>query len=380
MKQFQMPTKIFFGENALDRLAQLPQRRALLIADPFVVSSGMIHRLTERLEQAGIRWSVYQDIVPDPPIASISDGVQALIKDSPDLLIAVGGGSALDSAKLIREVAFKMDSECLSYFVAIPTTSGTGSEVTSFSVVTDEESRRKIPIVSTHMLPDEAILDVTLVSSVPASIVADTGMDVFTHALESYVSTGNHEFSAAMAEKTLELVRDFLLRSYQSAQDLRAREKMHIASCMAGIAFNQSALGLNHGIAHQLGAKFHIPHGRANAMVLPLVIRFNAGDDLERPGDKPARHVEKYAAVAHMLGLPSYHYTAAIASLCTWIESMMRQMQMPRRMSETGACSREEYFAAIPAMARGALEDHCTATNPRKASVKDVENLLERLW
>lgn len=381
MNQFYIPTKVFFGEKSLDRLSKLPYKKALIIAEPFVVSSGMIDLLTSRLDTAGIRWMVYKDIVPDPPVESISAGVKALLDDRPDLLIAVGGGSALDSAKVMREISGNIEGSSFPYFVAIPTTSGTGSEVTSFSVITDVESHRKVPMISEHMLPDEAILDVDLVMSVPPSIIADTGMDVFTHALESYVSTRRNEFSAAMSEKAIELIRDFLIRSYKDSSDVRAKQKMHVASCMAGIAFNQTSLGLNHSIAHQLGAHFHIPHGRANAMLLPHIIHYNVG--FEKSGlhceDETLGHVQKYTNVAHLLDLPKYN-CASVSMLCSWTIKMMRQMNMPTRMAETGTCSREEYFAAIPAMAQGALEDNCTLTNPRTPTAADITDILERLW
>jgi len=244
MKHFDIKTQIYFGENSLDRLADIPYRNALLIADKFVVSSGLIHLLTVRLQQAGVSWQVFDDVVPDPPLEKIGLGAQTTLQLRPDVIVAVGGGSAIDSAKAIREVALQMEpSYPRPALIAIPTTSGTGTEVTSFSVVSDTENQRKIPLVSDLMLPDEAILDAELVKSVPPNITADTGMDVFTHALESYVSTENTEFSAALAEKSIEIVGSFLLRSYLDNNDTHARQKMHVASCLAGLAFNASSLG-----------------------------------------------------------------------------------------------------------------------------------------
>ncbi|MBP3389177.1 MAG: iron-containing alcohol dehydrogenase, partial [Clostridia bacterium] len=228
MKHFDIRTHIYFGENALDRLAMLPYKNALFIADPFVVSSGLIHQLTVRLQQAGIPWDMFQDVVPDPPLDKIKLGIQKVNEVRPDVIIAVGGGSAIDSAKAIREVAVQMDPSLSPALIAIPTTSGTGTEVTAFSVVSDTENHTKIPLVSDSMLPDEAILDVEMVRSVPPTVTADTGMDVFTHALESYVSTENTEFSAALAEKAIEIVGSFLLRSYLDNHDTHARQKMHV--------------------------------------------------------------------------------------------------------------------------------------------------------
>ncbi len=381
MKHFDIRTHIYFGENALDRLAALPYHNALFIADPFVVSSGLIHQLTVRLQQAGIPWEMFQDVVPDPPLDKIRLGIQKVNEVRPDVIIAVGGGSAIDSAKAIREVAVKMDPSLSPALIAIPTTSGTGTEVTAFSVVSDTENHVKIPLVSDSMLPDEAILDVEMVRSVPPTVTADTGMDVFTHALESYVSTENTEFSAALAEKAIEIVGSFLLRSYLDNHDTHARQKMHVASCLAGLAFNASSLGLNHGMAHQLGAHFHIPHGRANAMLLPHIIEYNSdiGKYSRLKTDYP-KHVRKYATVARTLGLQNFNIVTTVRALSNWTQFMMKEMDMPLSVSETGKCTKEEYFAAIPAMAEAALEDACTATNPRVPSLEDVTRIYAQLW
>ena len=382
MKHFDIKTHIYFGENSLDRLANIPYRNALLVADKFVVSSGLIHLLTVRLQQAGVSWRVFDDVVPDPPLEKIGFGAQTALQLRPDVIVAVGGGSAIDSAKAIREVALQMDSTySRPALIAIPTTSGTGTEVTSFSVVSDVENQRKIPLVSDLMLPDEAILDAELVKSVPPNITADTGMDVFTHALESYVSTENTEFSAALAEKSIEIVGSFLLRSYLDNNDTHARQKMHVASCLAGLAFNASSLGLNHGMAHQLGSHFHIPHGRANAMLLPHIIEYNSDiNKYSRSKTDYPKHVRKYATVARTLGLQNFNIVTTVRALSNWTQFMMKEMDMPLSISETGLCTKEEYFEQIPAMVRAALDDACTATNPRTPTAEDVTRLYAELW
>lgn len=382
VKHFDIKTQIYFGEKSLDRLAELSFRNALLIADKFVVKSGLIHLVTVRLQQNGTQWHVFSDVVADPPLEKIGLGAKALLECRPDVIIAVGGGSAIDSAKAIREVALKMDTTLSRpALIAIPTTSGTGSEVTSFSVVSDPENQRKFPLVSEDLLPDEAILDAELVKSVPANVTADTGMDVFTHALEAYVSTNNNEFSAALAEKAIEIVGSFLLRSYLDNNDTHARQKMHVASCLAGLAFNTASLGLNHGMAHQLGSHFHIPHGRANAMLLPHIIEYNSDINKysRRKTDYP-KHVQKYATVARTLGLQNFNIVTTVRALSNWTQFMMKEMDMPLSVSETGKCTKEEYFAAIPAMAQAALEDACTVTNPRKPTLEDVIRLYVELW
>lgn len=382
MKHFDIKTHIYFGENSLDRLADIPYRNALLVADKFVVSSGLIHLLTVRLQQAGVSWQVFDDVVPDPPLEKIGLGAQAVLQQRPDVLIAVGGGSAIDSAKAIREVSLQLEpSYTRPALIAIPTTSGTGTEVTSFSVVSDPENQRKMPLVSDSMLPDEAILDAELVKSVPPSVTADTGMDVFTHALESYVSIENTEFSAALAEKAIEIVGSFLLRSYLDNNDTHARQKMHVASCLAGLAFNTASLGLNHGMAHQLGSHFHIPHGRANAMLLPHIIEYNSDiSKYSRSKTDYPKHVRKYATVARTLGLQNFNTVTTVRALSNWTQFMMKEMDMPLSISETGVCTKEEYFEQIPVMVRAALEDACTATNPRKPTSEDVTRLYAELW
>lgn len=382
MKHFDIKTHIYFGENSLDRLSELPYKKALIISDPYVVKSGMVHLITSRLQQAGIEWQIFDDVIPDPPIEKITLGVSAVLEARADLLVAVGGGSAIDSAKAIREVAGKIDSSMSRpALIAIPTTSGTGSEVTSFSVITDHKNQTKIPLADDTLLPDEAILDAELVKTVPPSITADTGMDVFTHALESYVSTNNNEFSAALAEKAIEITGSFLLRSYLDCNDTHARQKMHVASCLAGLAFNTASLGLNHGMAHQLGANFHIPHGRANALLLPHIIEYNSEiDKYSRLKTDYPKHVRKYATVARTLGLQNFNIVTTVRALSNWCQFMMKEMDMPLSISEMNVCTREEYFAQIPMMAEAALRDACTKTNPRVPTIKDIEMLYMQLW
>lgn len=379
MKSFDIRTKIFFGDNALDRLLEINYKKVLIITDPFIEKSGLLAEVTERLQQAFIDYSVFSDVVPDPPLDKISAGVKALIDFDPDCVVAVGGGSGIDSAKSIREFASRATGKDIA-LIAIPTTSGTGSEVTSFAVVTDKEKNIKYPLVSDSMLPTEAILDATLVKSVPASVTADTGMDVLTHAIEAYVSINNNEFSAALAEKAIEICGTFLLRSYLDNTDTHARKKMHVASCLAGLAFNSASLGLNHGIAHAIGAKFHIPHGRANAIVLPHIIQFNSGINKhsKSSSDYP-KCVEKYCNVAKLLGVNNFNEITTIHALTGWINFMNKEMNIPHSISQCGV-DRAEYMNAVEQMADKALADACTATNPRVPSKSDVCLILEHLY
>jgi len=382
MKEFHINTEIFFGENALDRLCELTYEYVWIMSDPFVVSSGMIALLTTRLDAARIRYDIFTDVVPDPPVEKVIAGVSEVITKRPPCIIAIGGGSALDTAKAVRKFATQMDESYKPRLIAIPTTSGTGSEVTCFSVITNTQEDRKYPLASEDLIPDEAILDEVLVKSVPASVTADTGMDVMTHAIEAYVSTNNNEFSGALAEKAVEISGQFLIRSYASCDDTHARRKMHIASCLAGLAFNSASLGLNHGMAHQLGAHFHIPHGRANAILLPYIIEFNSGIGLTTRSqrDYPSC-VQKYCNIARILGVSNMNEVTTVRSLISYMHFMNSEMQIPNRLSE--ACPNltyEEYEAAIDRMADAALRDGCTMTNPRTPLKQDVIEIYKKIW
>ncbi len=379
MKSFDIRTKIYFGDNALDRLNDLPYKKVMIITDPFIEKSGLLSHITDRLQQSFIDFSIFKDVVPDPPLEEIALGVKKLMEYDPDCVITVGGGSAIDAAKAIREFAMRANSKEIA-LIAIPTTSGTGSEVTSFSVVTDTGNNIKYPLVSDSMLPTEAILDAEMVKSVPASVTADTGMDVLTHAIEAYVSINNNEFSAALAEKAIEICGTFLLRSYLDNTDKHARAKMHVASCLAGLAFNSASLGLNHGIAHAIGARFHIPHGRANAIVLPHVIEFNSGINKHSKSKKEyPKCVEKYCNVAKLLGVNNFNEITTIRALVGWIQFMNKEMNIPLSISQCGV-EKSEYMNAVEVMAEKAIADACTATNPRVPSKAEVCLILEHMY
>ncbi len=381
MKTFEMKTAIHFGENALDRLKEIPYERILVITDPFVVQSKMIDLITAPLESAGKKYDLFYDVVPDAPVGKIAEGVKKFLEVQPEVVVAVGGGSAIDSSKAIREFALKINPYGKVGLIAIPTTSGTGSEVTSFAVVNDTEAHVKYPLISDSLTADEAILDAELVRSVPPSITADTGMDVFTHALESYVSTDHNEFSSALAEKSIEICGVFLLRAYLDGSDMHARQKMHVASCLAGLSFNTAGLGITHSMAHQLGAIFHIPHGRANAMLLPLVVEYNASiDKYSRSQKEYLPAVKRYANIAQLLGLSNYNKVMSVHSLVNWIQFMQKEMNIPQTIQELKTITPDEYFGAIDRMADAALADACTGTNPRVPTKEDIKKIYAKLW
>ena len=381
MNTFEMKTAIHFGNNALDRLKEIPYKRVLVITDPFVVQSSMINLITAPLNSAGIEYDIFHDVVPDAPIDKIAEGVKKFLQYQPEAVIAVGGGSAIDSSKAIREFALKINNYGKVGLIAIPTTSGTGSEVTSFAVVNDTTAHIKYPLIADSLTADEAILDAELVKSVPPAITADTGMDVFTHALESYVSTQHNEFSAALAEKAVEICGEFLLRAYLDGSDMHARQKMHVASCLAGLSFNAAGLGITHSMAHQLGAIFHIPHGRANAMLLPHIVEYNANINKRSRSQKeylPA--VKRYSNIAHLLGLSNYNEVMSVRSLVNWIQFMQKEMNIPLTIEEMKTITPDAYFAAVDKMADMALADACTAANPRVPKKEDIVKIYTKLW
>ena len=381
MKEFEVKTKIYFGENALARLGDLKTDRVFIVADPFTVSSGLIEHVLEPLKKNGIDYSIFSKVVADPPVDVVIAGVKDALACKGKYIVAVGGGSAMDTSKAIRKFAGQIDETYHPELICIPTTSGTGSEVTSFAVISDTEHNTKIPLISDDMTPEEAILDEVLVKSVPKSITADTGMDVFTHAMESYVSLNNNEFSGALAEKAVEICGQFLLRSYNDNNDTHARRKVHIASCLAGLAFNASSLGLNHGMAHQLGAMFHIPHGRANAILLPYIIEYNSEISVfSKSKADYAPCVRKYCNLARILGVSNLNEVTTIRALVSYIQFLLHEMSIPLHISELNVVGEGDYMSAIGEMADHALEDRCTATNPRRPTRQEIIDIYKEIW
>ena len=367
MKSFEIKTRIFFGEQALDHLKELPYRKILIITDPFVVQSRMIDLITAPLIEAKIDYDIFKDVVPDPPIEKISEGVRKLLEYRPEAIVAVGGGSAIDSSKSIREFALKVDNYGEVGLIAIPTTSGTGSEVTSFAVVSDREAERKYPLVSESLTPEETILDAELVKSVPPAITADTGMDVLTHAIEAYVSTLNGPFTDPLALQAIEMVLDYLPASYNC--NMEAREQMHYAQCLAGMAFSNALLGIVHSMAHKTGAAFstgHIPHGCANAIYLPYVIKYNAKDPVA---------AKRYAEIARRMGLPGASEKALINSLVEKIDDFNVKLNIPKTLKDFGI-EENEFKEKVAKIAELAVGDACTGSNPRAIDPATMEKLF----
>lgn len=375
MYNFEIKTKISHGRGALESLKDIKNKKIFIITDPFMIESKTIDKILINLE--GNDCDIFSEIVPDPPIETVVKGMERIKNYSPNIIIALGGGSAIDANKAIMDFSKQIFKINEIEFIAIPTTSGTGSEVTSFSVITDAQKGTKYPLVSDDLIPNKAILDPELVKTVPNFITADTGMDVLTHAIEAYVSTDSNDFSDALAEKAIKLVHEYLIDAYKDGANLEAREKMHNASCMAGLAFNQASLGLNHGIAHIVGAKFHIPHGRTNSILLPYVIEYNANIS----GYNNASYsdtAKKYAQIAKMLGLESSNVRLGVKNLVNEIKKMQKSMNMPMKLTDCKV-NRVDVENLLPEIAQLALKDGCTKTNPRIANDSGIIDILKQI-
>ncbi|GIM33579.1 1-propanol dehydrogenase PduQ [Paraclostridium bifermentans] len=375
MYNFEIKTKISCGIGALESLKDITNKKIFIITDPFMIESKTIDKILINLE--GNDCNIFSEIVPDPPIEIVVKGMEKIKDYSPDIIIALGGGSAIDAAKAIMDFSKQIFKINEIEFIAIPTTSGTGSEVTSFSVITDAQKGTKYPLVSADLIPNKAILDPELVKTVPNFITADTGMDVLTHAIEAYVSTESNDFSDALAEKAIKLVHEYLIDAYKDGSNLEAREKMHNASCMAGLAFNQASLGLNHGIAHIVGAKFHIPHGRTNSILLPYVIEYNANIS----GYNNASYsdtAKKYAQIAKMIGLESSNVRLGVKNLVNEIKKMQKSMNMPMKLTDCKV-NKVDVENLLPEIAQLALKDGCTKTNPRIPTDSGIIDILKQI-
>lgn len=372
MQSFYLPTRILMGGDAL-RAAFAGKKRAFIVTDRFLTDSGRVAAVVNALEE-GSRHELFFDVRPDPDIAAVSVGVEKILAFRPDLVIAFGGGSPIDAAKAIVYFAARQADFPPCAFVAVPTTSGTGSEVSRFAVITDSEKGLKYPLVDDRLLPDTAVLDPVFLTSLPPAVTADTGIDVLTHAVEAFVSSGRNDFSDAMAEKAIRLVYRYLLKSYREPENLTYRQRMHNASCLAGAAFSNAGLGINHSLAHALGAKFHLPHGRANGILLPYVMSFNAGCTSTLT-DTALR----YAKISRLLDLETVSTRQSALNLIKTARRFIEALGMPSSIKAAGV-DEAAFFEALPEMAEAAFADRCTATNPQPASSEALAQIYRQAW
>ena len=403
MQWFKVPSKIYFERDAVQYLQKMKNvNKVMIVTDEAMVKFGFLQRVIEQLHlrRNEVVYTVFADVEPDPDISTVRRGAEVMKSFAPDTIIALGGGSVMDAAKVmwlfyeqpqidfrdlvqkfmdIRKRAFKFPElgEKAKY-VGIPTTSGTGSEVTPFAVISDKKHNRKYPLADYSLTPSIAIIDPALVLTVPAFVAADTGMDVLTHAIEAYVSTLANDYTDGLALQAIKLVFAHLESSVKNA-DFESREKMHNASTMAGMAFANAFLGISHSLSHKLGGFFHTVHGRTNAILLPYVIRYN--------GTRPAKTAtwpkynyyradEKYQDIARLLGLPAATPEEGVESLAQAVYDLGERVGIKMSFRDQGI-DEKTWMAAAEEIAYLAYEDQCSPANPRLAMVSDMKEILE---
>jgi len=406
MQWFKIPPRIYFMRGAVQYLSKMPKvERVFIVTDKNMVKLGYVDKVIYHLNkrQNNVNIEIFDQVEPDPSIQTVRKGVEEMKHFKPDTIIALGGGSPIDAAKGMwlfyehTEVEFEflklkfLDIRKRTYkypklgrkvkLVAIPTTSGTGSEVSAFTIITDKGTQIKYPLADYELTPDAAIIDADFVDSIPKNVAADSGVDVLTHAIEAYVSVMASDYTDALAIKAIELVFKYLPLSYNTA-DKEARERMHNASTIAGLAFTNAFLGINHSLAHKLGGKFHIPHGRANAVLLPHVIAYNASIPSKFTSfpnyEYYVAHL-KYQQIAKSLDLPSNTPEEGVKSLIKAIYDLMRTLDMPLTIAECGI-SKEEFYSAVNALAEQSFEDQCTTANPRMPLVEELAQIYKNAY
>lgn len=404
MQWFKVPNKIYFEAGSTAYLAKMPAiTKAFIVTDPAMTQLGYVDKVLYQLRnrEQYVHCEIFDQVEPDPSLDTIMKGVDSMNKFQPDVIIALGGGSAIDAAKGmwlfyenpdadfknmslkfldIRKRAYKFPQlGKKAKLVAIPTTSGTGSEVTSFAVISDKKENKKYPLADYELTPDVAIIDPEFVMSVPKRSTAWTGMDVLTHAIEAYVSILASDYTDALAVHSVEMVFEYLKRSFDNgASDPVAREKMHNASTLAGMAFTNAFLGINHSLAHKLGGEFHVPHGCANAILLPHVIRYNGVENPTKFTSWPKYESyivgDKIFALMKKLGFNPKDNNDAVEQLAKKVESMNEYLQIPATLKEYGI-EESEFLAKLDPLSDLAFGDQCTTANPRLPLVTELREL-----
>lgn len=380
MARFTLPRDIYYGEGSLEMLKTLKGKRAMLVLGGGSMKRfGFVDQVVGYLKEANIEVQLFENVEPDPSVETVKKGAQAMREFEPDWIISMGGGSPIDAAKAMwafyeyPEVTFEEliipfnfpELRQKAKFVAIPSTSGTATEVTAFSVITDYEKGIKYPLADFNITPDIAIVDPMLAETMPPTLTAHTGMDALTHAIEAYVSTLHSPFTDPLALKAIHMVFGYLPASFEG--DKEARDQMHYGQCLAGMAFSNALLGIVHSMAHKTGAAFstgHIPHGCANAIYLPYVIQYNAKNAEAR-----------YAQIARYVGLEGENDQELVAKLCEKIDEYNVKLGIPKSLKEFGI-EEDEFKEKVASIAELAVDDACTGSNPRPITPAEMEKLL----
>jgi acetaldehyde dehydrogenase/alcohol dehydrogenase len=406
MLWFRAPEKVYIKRGslpvALDELKNvMGKKKAFIVTDSFLYKNGYTKAITDKLDEMGITHTTFFDVEPDPSLDCAKRGAAQMLRFEPDCIIAVGGGSAMDAAKIMwvlyehpeadfmdmamrfmdirkRVYAFPRMGE-KAYFVAIPTTAGTGSEVTPFAVITDEKTGIKYPLADYELLPDMAIVDADLMMNMPRGLTAASGIDALTHALEAYASMMATDFTDGLALKAIKMIFEYLPRAYEnSALDPVAREKMANASTIAGMAFANAFLGVCHSMAHKLGAFYHLPHGVANALMISEVIRFNAAEAPAKMGTFPQydhpHTLKRYAEIANYLGIKGRNNTEKLNNLIAAIEELKEKVGIKKTIRDYGI-DEKEFLDRLDEMAEQAFDDQCTGTNPRFPLISEIRGM-----
>lgn len=395
MARFTIPRDVYHGKGSIDALKEFKGSKAMVcVGGGSMKRFGFLDKIVDNLKEAGMEVALIEGIEPDPSVTTVMAGAQKMMEFEPDWIVAVGGGSPIDAAKAMwikyeyPETTFEDMCKVFglpklrqkAHFCAIPSTSGTATEVTAFSVITDYDKGIKYPLADFEITPDVAIVDPDLAETMPAKLVAHTGMDALTHAVEAYVSTANCDFTDPLAIHAIEMIQETLADSYNG--DMEKRAAMHNAQCLAGMAFSNALLGIVHSMAHKTGAAFadygaHIIHGAANAMYLPKVIAFNAKDETAK---------KRYGVIADYMKLGGSTDDEKVQLLIEYIRGMNDKLNIPQCIknygadsypTETGFVPEEVFLERLPEIAKNAIADACTGSNPRQPSQEEMEKLLK---
>lgn len=395
MARFTLPRDLYFGKGAIENLKTFKGKKAMIVVGGGSMKRfGFLQKAEDYLKEAGMEVALFEGVEPDPSVETVMKGAQAMLDFGPDWIVAIGGGSPIDAAKAMwikyeyPDCTFEdmckvfgiLELRKKAKFCAISSTSGTATEVTAFSIITDYSKGIKYPIADFEITPDVAIVDPDLAETMPQKLVAHTGMDAITHAVEAYVSTANSAYSDPLAIHAIEMIQNDLVDSYNG--DMPARDRMHDAQCLAGMAFSNALLGIVHSMAHKTGAAFadygaHIIHGAANAMYLPKVIAFNAKDPIAK---------KRYGVIADYMHLGGNNDDEKVKLLIDFLRDMNDKLKIPHCIKNYGADSypteqgfvpEEVFLERLPEIAKNAIGDACTGSNPRQPSQEEMEKLLK---